>query len=142
MACGWALFLVQFVTLEWTPDCGGLSFGMPLPFATAWMGSSQAFDVYVGPLLLNAVSYGTALALPAYGAVRFTARLTKGRRRLLRGVALLPWGAALLIGALWSGLGVSARFWPGGKLYVHAWRTKHLYLGIPYWGDHLERQCD
>jgi hypothetical protein len=86
--CGWSAIAVQTVALEWTPDCGGVSFGAPFPFATSWMASSQEFDLYVGPLLVDLLVYAIILAAPT----GFLFRLVLGLSGWMRRAALSTLG--------------------------------------------------
>ena len=141
VSIGWAALFVQLFTMEWTPDCGGLSYGTPLPFATAFMGSSQEFDVYLGPLLLDVACYAMVLAIPVWAILRGVGSISGRARRLSLVIAVTPYVAALLLGATWS-LGVHPVLSRHQPLYVREWRTRRLHLGPPRWATHLEDACN
>lgn len=54
---GTGTFLAYLVLgLRWVPDCGGVAYGLPLPWLQTHMGSSMEFDWSVLALLVDGLS--------------------------------------------------------------------------------------
>ena len=143
MACAYcSMLLVIFVTIEWTPDCGGIVYGLPLPFLSTCMASSWEFNFFVGPFLIDTLTYTLVVSIPAWLIVRHVRRQSVWRRRLYASTLFLLVGFASVVGASMMVAINRMEVWPREQLYVNEWRTKRLYVGPPSWVSHLEDQCN
>jgi hypothetical protein len=140
---GWALAGLQLLTLQWTPDCGGLSYGLPLPYLEASMASSLEFELHLGPFLVDFAVYLALLAAPAWWLVRALGGCPRLPRRLVLGVALLPW-LTLLPQHLELAIGAGPRLSLAGpsSMKVYEWRAVRPWTWGSSWGTHLEARCD
>jgi len=129
LPAGLALFC--WLTMRTVTSDGGesiASYGFPLPWCAASPASSGAFDIAVGPLLLDLACQGLA------GAVLAAAWPALDRRPA---AAIVAWLAAILsAGVLVFAVALDAQLVPwrldayfGGN----ALRTHALHLGPPRW---------
>jgi len=142
ISLGLAALGLPLVTLRWSPDCGGVAYGFPLPYVQTFPASSLEFELYWGPLLLDLLAYSLALAIPVHGLMARVRAMPRPGRRALRGVL----AAATIAGTLLECsmmVGVShTEAWPHKPMYVHGWSSKELYVGLQRWSVHLEGACN
>jgi len=143
ISVGWAIAAVQLLTLSWVPDCGGVSYGVPLRYLQSWMASSCTFDLYVIPFLVDVLIVASLLALPTWIVVRRIARCPRRTRGAARGLLLTPWLILLALGPVLAA-GEYHLVWSfsNQESYVAQWRSVRPYGGPPTWDKHLETECN
>jgi hypothetical protein len=142
LGIGWAAMLVELVTLEWVPDCGGISYGLPLPYLTTFTPGSMEFDWFLAPWLVNVLLYTLVLSIPAWLLARCLSRMPRWARNLTLTFGLAPWFSLLLLAQL---LAIGAFHWQleaSVPLKVHEWHSVRPYLGSPDWGSHQDSVCN
>ena len=142
LSVGWAAMLLRYVTLQWVPDCGGISYGFPLPYLQTSLASSLEFQWFALPWVVDLSVYALTLLLPAWLVARGLRRRARWARALLLTPLLLPWFTLLLL-ALLVGLRLySPSLFANEPLRVHEWRSVRPYVGEPAWDLHLEPACN
>jgi hypothetical protein len=141
ISMGWALAGLQLLTVRWTPDCGGVAYGAPLPYVVTSLASSLEFHFLVAPFVLDLLTYAALLGLAARALLGWLGRRRGPRRRLLL-VLLLPWVTVLHLGMMLGLRMYRPQPWAPARLHVYEWRSIGPYLGLPGWDSHVEPRCD
>ncbi|MEO1174498.1 MAG: hypothetical protein AAFX94_20955, partial [Myxococcota bacterium] len=133
LTAGIAVSLLQWVSLRWTPDCGGVAYGFPLPFRATSVVSSLEMHYFLVPLILDLLFYyGLASVGVVALAARLFARCPPWFARTVATTVLVPsllLAAHLTLEMVAFGL-VSLS---PTSLYVYEWREVTLHLGWQVW---------
>jgi hypothetical protein len=138
---GWAVAAVQLLTLRWTPDCGGVAYGAPLPYVATSLASSLEFRFLALPFALDLLAYAALLAVAARPLLRWVGRNRRWTQRVAFAL-LLPWSTLLYLEATLALRIYRPELAAVGRLRVYEWRSIDLFFGPPSWDTHLEPHCD
>ena len=142
LSVSWAAALMELVSLEWVPDCGGVAYGMPLPYLRTFVASSITFDWFAACWLLDLLVYSAALLLPAVLIAQRVRRLTKWPRALCFTVLLVPAVWLPFLALLVASGAFPPSIAPSERLKVDHWHSVSLYFGDANWDSHSEPSCD
>ena len=73
-----AIVIVEYITLQWTPGCGGVAYGFPFLYIAGSDASSQTFVFEIGPFCLDVM-----VTLIGLRIIRGWSIATFGRRNLI-----------------------------------------------------------
>lgn len=137
---GWSFGVVQCATLQWTPDCGGVAYGFPLPFVQTSMASSLLFQLSVPALVVNLVATTFTLMIVAVPCLRSVRIATGSTWKIVGALLLVPWLTSIgLVLPIAAGFYIPTTTLQGP---VYEWRSVSPWLGPPDWDIHLEPACD
>lgn len=142
VALGWASALLQTLTLAWVPDCGGVSYGLPLAYVQTSLASSLEFNLFLARFALDLTVYVGLVTIPAGLVVRRVLAFRCGARNAALALLLIPWASALLLVSEVETRLFATQLLAPERLYVREWRAVRPYLGLPDWKSHLEAHCN